>query len=154
MAARRAFLVTHLGQALPYSGMTPDLPPPPRPFPELLQERLITFAVAVCDEARQTPRGLVTASMIEQVVRSATSAAANYAEARAAQSRRDFIHKMQVSLKDLRETQVWIELLRRAGELPTAATLGRECGELTAIFVASINTASRRGRRGSPIRPA
>jgi four helix bundle protein len=61
---------------------------------------------------------------------------------------------MQLSLKELRETQVWIELLRRAGELPTAATLARECGELTAMFVASINTASRRGRRGGPIRPS
>jgi four helix bundle protein len=134
--------------------MDSDTTPPARPFPEMLQERLICFATAVCEQARQAPRDLVTASMVQQVVRSATSVAANYAETRAAQSRRDFIHKMQVSLKELRETQVWIELLRRAGELPTAATLARECGELTAMFVASINTASRRRRGGSPIRPA
>jgi four helix bundle protein len=92
--------------------------------------------------------------MVQQVVRSATSVAANHAEARAAQSRRDFVHKMQVSLKELRETQVWIELLRRVSELPAAAALAGECGELTAIFVASINTADWRGGRGNPIRPA
>ena len=62
---------------------------------------------------------------------------------RAAQSRRDFIHKMQVCLKELRETQVWLELLQRTDAGPDA-DLGRECDELTAIFVASINTARRK----------
>jgi four helix bundle protein len=119
----------------------------------VLRERLICFAAAVCDQAKQVPRDLVTATMVAQVVRSATSVAANYAEARAAQSRRDFIHKMQICLKELRETQVWLELVRRTTDLPIA-DLARACGELTAIFVASVNTANRRGRRGSPIRPA
>ena len=133
--------------------MDPDVLPRPRPFPEVLQERLICFATAVCAQARQVQRDLVTASMVQQVVRSVTSVAANYAEARAAQSRRDFVHKMQICLKELRETQVWLELVCRTTDL-SMANAARECGELTAIFVASINTASRRGRRGSPIRPA
>jgi four helix bundle protein len=118
--------------------------PRPQPFPKVLQERLVCFAAAVCDQARQVRRDLVTSSLVEQVVRSATSVAANYAEARAAQSRRDFIHKMQVCLKELRETQVWLELLRRLGAAGDAAVLVRECNELTAIVVSSINTARRR----------
>jgi len=113
----------------------------------VLQERVLQFAAAVCNQMRRAPRDLVSASMIQQVVRSATSAAANYAEARAAQSRRDFIHKMQICLKEFRETQVWLELLRRNDAGPDAE-LERECDELTAIFVVSINTARRRLREG------
>jgi four helix bundle protein len=92
--------------------------------------------------------------MVQQLGRAASSVAANYAEARAAQSRRDFIHKMQVCLKELRETQVWLELVRRTTDGADMGDTIRECEELTAIFVASINTARRRQRRGSPIQQA
>ncbi|MDH4045098.1 MAG: four helix bundle protein [Gemmatimonadota bacterium] len=127
---------------------TSPVPPAPR-FPEQLQERLITFAAAVCTSARRLPRDVATAPMIDQVVRSATSVAANYAEARAAQSRRDFVHKMQVCLKELRETRMWLELLRRTGAPPTIGALAAECDGLTGIFVTSINTARRGLRRTS-----
>jgi four helix bundle protein len=125
-----------------------------KPFPEVLQERLLNFAAGVCDQARRIQHDLVSASMVQQLVRAASSVAANYAEARAAQSRRDFIHKMQICLKELRETQVWLELVRRTTEPGIGAGLARECGELTAIVVASINTARRRQGRESPIQPA
>jgi four helix bundle protein len=114
---------------------------------EQLQERLVAFAAEVCTHAKQVPRDRATDHIIEQVVRAAASPAANYAEARAAQSRRDFIHKMGICLKELRETQVWLELERRASESMDVADLERECNELTAIFVSSINTA-RRGLAG------
>jgi len=127
--------------------MAANVPSSARPFPEVLQERLLAFAAGVCDQMRRTPRDLVSASMIQQLVRSATSVAANYAEARAAQSRRDFIHKMEICLKELRETQIWLRLLGRSGApgAPDATcALIRECDELTAIFVASVKTAKAR----------
>jgi four helix bundle protein len=77
----------------------------------------------------------------DQLVRAATSTAANYAEARAAESRRDFIHKMQVCLKELRETGVWLEIVSRLDDPDRVYALASECNELTAIFVASIKTA-------------
>lgn len=67
--------------------------------------------------------------------------AANYAEACAAESRRDFVHKMQICLKELRETAVWLEILRRIGSPERLGELARECDELTRIFVSSIRTA-------------
>ena len=74
---------------------------------------------------------------------SGTARAAVYAEARAAESRRDFVHTMQVCLKELRETKVWLEILRRVGSPEAVERLGTECDQLTAIFVTSINTARR-----------
>ena len=111
--------------------------------PEQLQERLLVFAAAVCEDVRRQPRDVVTVPVLEQLVRSATSVAANYAEARAAESRRDFVHKMQICLKELRETQVWLEILRSLGETNGMQSLADECDQLTAIFVSSIKTARR-----------
>ncbi len=93
--------------------------------------------------------------MLEQLARCATSSAANYAEARSAESRRDFVHKMQLCLKELRETSVWLELLDRLDRAHDVGSLQRECNELTAIFVASIKTARRVvKRRGEGEHPA
>jgi four helix bundle protein len=88
------------------------------------------------------------ARLVDQLVRATTSAAANYAEACAAESRRDFVHKMQICLKELRETGVWLEILRRVSPPDELEALLRECHELTAIFVSSIRTA-RRSMRGN-----
>jgi hypothetical protein len=64
--------------------MSPDPTPPRRSFPEVLQERLLNFAAGVCDQARRIQHDLVSASMVQQLIRAASSVAANYAEARAA----------------------------------------------------------------------
>jgi hypothetical protein len=64
----------------------------------------------------------------------------NYAEARGGESRRDFIHKMQLRLKELRETRVWLRYVQRLSGSPISE-LAAECQELIAIFVQSINTA-------------
>lgn len=81
-----------------------------------------------------------------QLVRCGTSPAANYGEAQAAESRKDFIHKLKVGLKELRETYVWLEIIKRkpfvslTEKLNTSIT---ECDELIAIFVSSIGTAKK-----------
>jgi four helix bundle protein len=112
--------------------------------PDLLQERLLTFGTEVCKFVARLPSDLVSSHIAGQIVRSGTSPTANYAEARVAESRRDFVHKMRICLKELRETRVWFELLLRLDASPSIRNLAGECDELTAIFVTSINTARRR----------
>ena len=112
---------------------------------EQLQDRLIAFAVAVWEHGRDVGGDASLTRTVDQLVRAATSVAANYAEACAAESRRDFVHKMQICLKELRETGVWLEILRRIGAAGQIIGLAGECDELTRIFVTSIRTA-RRGR--------
>ena len=76
---------------------------------EELQQRLIRFGIAVCRNLRRRRRDLIGDHFAKQLLRSVTSPAANYGEARAAQSRADFIHKMRICLKELRETDVWLQ---------------------------------------------
>lgn len=113
---------------------------------EQLQERLIHFAVRIIAVARALPANQVCAHIALQVVRAATSSAANYAEGRSAESRADFIHKLRIALKELRETYVWLRIIAEAQLiLPLAklASIIDECDQLIAIFVACINTARR-----------
>src|SRR5436190_16357924 len=78
-----------------------------------------------------------------QITRSGTSSFANYGEAQAAESRQDFVHKLKVCLKELRETQAWLKFVERMDFCPENLGAARqECGELVAIFVASIKTAT------------
>ena len=80
-----------------------------------------------------------------QLIRSATAPAALYAEARAAESRRDFVHKMHLCLKELRESAVWLQFLNElAAPDPNRAPLIQESRELIAIFVASLKTTGSR----------
>jgi four helix bundle protein len=111
-----------------------------------LEDRLLGFAVLACRAIRRFPPSLVGRHVAAQLVRSATSPAANYAEAVAAESRRDFVHKLRVCLKELRETRTWLKFVRRMG-LPAGdeiANASRECEELIAILASSIKTATRR----------
>jgi four helix bundle protein len=120
---------------------------PTKLTPDALEDRLIEFGSAVCVALRRLRKDLVGSHLCRQLVRSATSPAANYAEARGAESRRDFVHKMQLCLKELRESLVWLRLLHRLGGMEsTAAELAAECHELIAVFVRSINTAKRSRR--------
>ena len=79
-------------------------------------------------------------------MRSGTSPAPNYGEAQSAESRKDFVHKMKVALKELRETLIWLRIIERKQlcspeRLPDIIT---ECNELIAIFVKSVKTAEAR----------
>jgi four helix bundle protein len=112
--------------------------------PDRLQERLLVFATEVCRLVADLQPNLVSGHIAGQLVRSGSAPAANYAEARAAESPRDFAHKMGICLKELRETRVWFDLLQRLDPGVSIRDLAQECDELTAIFVTSINTARRR----------
>jgi four helix bundle protein len=110
-----------------------------------LEERLIEFAVTVCAVSESMPRGRVANHIAGQLVRSGTAPAPNYAESQSAESRRDFVHKLKICLKELRETNVWLRLMRRMGldGAPEVKDAIRESDELISIFVTSLETARR-----------
>jgi four helix bundle protein len=115
--------------------------------PADLQQRLVEFAVRVIVVGTALPANKVGAHIASQIVRTGTSPAANYAEAQSAESRADFIHKMKICLKELRETHVWLQIIASAALIKPASKLALlldECNQLIAIFVSCINTARRK----------
>ena len=117
-----------------------------------LEDRLIDFAVRIIRAAESLPKNKAGNHIAGQLMRCGTSPAPNYGEAQAAESRADFIHKMKVCLKELRETRVWLLLLVKANLIKPAAkldTLIDECNQLISIFVTSIST-TRKNMQQSP----
>ena len=104
------------------------------------------LAVSISHVVERLPRNRIGVHVASQLVRSCTAPVANYAEALAAESRRDFIHKMKLGLKELRESQTWLKYSQRmqlVGSDEVEPDV-QECDELIPIFVASIQTAKRK----------
>jgi len=117
-----------------------------------LEERLIDFAVRIIRIAESLPKTKVGNHIAGQLIRCGTSPAPNYGEAQSAESRSDFIHKMKVCLKELRETKVWLIMIIRAGLIKPKSKLEpdiMENDELISIFMASIKTAKQNKRKPS-----
>jgi len=109
-----------------------------------LEERLIEFACMAIDIAEALPKTFVGTHLANQMMRSATSPCLQYGEAQSAESRNDFIHKMKISLKELRETLNCLRLIKRKKWLEKEVTdCISENNQLIAIFVKSIETAKR-----------
>src|SRR3990172_1823970 len=110
---------------------------------EVLPRRMRKLAVDAIRMARDLPRTRAADVIGRQLVRSATSVAANYRSACRARSRKDFIAKMGIVEEETDETAFWLELLAECSLAPSArlAPLTREAGELLAIAGASIRTA-------------
>jgi four helix bundle protein len=114
-----------------------------------LEERLIDFAVRIIRMAESLPKTRVGIHISGQLIRCGTSPAPNYGEAQSAESRADFVHKMKICLKELRETRVWLLMIVRARLIkPTSKldSLIQENNELISIFVTSIRTAKKSKR--------
>jgi four helix bundle protein len=109
-----------------------------------LEERLLAFAAAVINLSEILPSSRAGNHIAGQILRSGTSPYPNHAEAESAESREDFIHKLKVSLKELRETRRWARLIARMNWTDRNATLNfilNESDELIRIFVSSVKTA-------------
>ena len=108
-----------------------------------LEDRLINFAVHVINIVEILPNTKTGHHVAQQLVRSSTSPAPNYGEAQSAESKRDFIHKMKIALKELRETLIWLKIIERKPlcDPIKIRNIMMECNELIAIFVKSIKTA-------------
>jgi four helix bundle protein len=113
-----------------------------------IQERLINFAVDIIKLTSKYPKTLAGNHIAGQLLRSGTSPAPNYAEARGAESTKDFVHKLKIVLKELNESNVWLEITRRSNLLhgTDLNNLFTECDELRKIIAASIVTALKRER--------
>jgi four helix bundle protein len=126
-----------------------------------LEERLVRFAVSVIDVTDEIPVSRAGNHIANQLVRAGTSPASNYGEAESAESRSDFIHKMKVALKELKETRIWMQILFRKAYFRDSRKLQCaqvECNELVRIFAKSIGTAEsnqgnadlRKPKKGDP----
>jgi four helix bundle protein len=109
-----------------------------------IARRLEVFAAAVLQSLPRLERFWASRHLARQLVRCATGGGSNYEEARGAESRADFVHKVSVAAKELREAHYWLRLARRAHYLDEegrAEWLLRESAELVAILTASARTA-------------
>ncbi|MBI2441458.1 MAG: four helix bundle protein [Lentisphaerae bacterium] len=115
-----------------------------------LQDRLIDFAVRIIKLSNALPETRAGKHVCAQILRSGTSPAPNYGEAQSAESKADFIHKLKIALKELRETEIWLKIIVRPGLIQHAATLApllKETDELIAILFKSVKTAGKKEER-------
>ncbi len=112
-----------------------------------LEERLIDFAAEVVLFVENLPDKKSASHLGGQLLRSGTSPSLNYGEAKSAESKKDFIHKMKICLKELRESSNCLKILQKVKIYKSQRQINDliiECNELIAIFVKSINTASKK----------
>ena len=131
-------LESNMLSAGPMSATTTQMSPA-----DSLQTRFIDFGARITGLIQKLPRSPAGTHYARQMLRSGTAAAPNYAEARSAESRADFIHKMRIVLKELNETAVWLRMAVRSGLASTDLTteIQTEAEELCRIVAASIRTA-------------
>ena len=111
-----------------------------------LEDRLIDFAVRIVKLSENFLNTKAGNHISNQILRSGTSPAPNYGEAQGAESIADFVHKMKISLKELRETYVWLKIIRKTQLIKPVKKLDpllTENNELISIFVTSIETAKK-----------
>ena len=114
-----------------------------------LENRLLEFAAAVVELTESLPNTRAGNHIASQLLRCGTSPLSNHGEVEAAESRRDFLHKLRVCLKELRETRRWLRLagrLKRLAQAPNLAACLTEVDELVRIFAASVRTAEKNMR--------
>ncbi len=112
-----------------------------------LENRLIDFSVQIYKFISESKKSELGIYLGNQLMRSSISPALNYAEAQGAESQKDFIHKLRIALKELREVHVSLRIMLKINEISDEAELQNqivECNELISIFVASIKTASKK----------
>jgi len=115
-----------------------------------LEERLLQFSAGIIKLVEDLPNTRTGNHVANQLLRSGTSPYANHAEAQAAESTNDFIHKLRICLKELREAKRWIMLIQRLALLTQAEQVNNillESEELIKIFVKSIRTAESRRKK-------
>lgn len=108
-----------------------------------LENRLIDFAATIIILASKFEKNYAGNHLSGQIIRSGTSPALNYGEAQSAESKKDFIHKMGICLKELRETFVCLKIIEKANlstDLDNLIKAKIEVNQLISIFVSSIKT--------------
>jgi|SRR5712692_8829812 len=113
-----------------------------------LEKRLIDFAVRIIKLSARLPKTPAGKHIAAQILRSGTSPAPNYGEARGGESEADFVHKLRIVLKELNETSIWLRVIERSQLLKTELVAGmvKENSELCKIFEASLKTVRSRNK--------
>jgi four helix bundle protein len=114
-----------------------------------LEDRLLEFAANIVELTESLPNNRAGNHIAGQLLRCGTSSLSNHGEVEAAESRRDFLHKLRICLKELRETKRWLRLVGRTKKFETPANFNgclNEVEQLIRIFVASIRTAERNAK--------
>lgn len=114
-----------------------------------IEERLINLSVKIILACDKMEGSFASQHLSKQLIRSTTSAALNYGEAQSAQSPRDFLHKMRLCLKELRESLVNLKIQKEAKlfeNIKEVDKLLEENNQLIAIFVTSIRTSEQKNR--------
>ena len=115
-----------------------------------LQDRLIDDAVRIIALSEALPDTKAGKHVASQILRSGTSPAPNYGEAQSAESKADFVHKLKVALKELRETEIWLKVIKEAKMITPESMLTpllKETDELIAILFTSVATAKKSKER-------
>ena len=112
----------------------------------LLKDKSKAFANRVVACCRVLRERRADAVLVNQLLRSGTSVGANIAEAQFAQGEKDFISKMEIALKEINETEYWLELLFNAGYLNNREFLSmrNDCIVIRKMLIASITTVKKR----------
>ena len=111
-----------------------------------LEDRLTEFAIKIMELVEELPKNRAGNHIAGQLIRCGTSPALNYGEVQSSESQKDFVHKMKVILKELRETNICLKIIKRKPLIRQSQKLDKiikECNELISIFVSSIRTAQK-----------
>ena len=112
-----------------------------------LENRLVELALSISRICKKLDKSYLSQHLTTQILRSSTSAALNYGEAQAAESRNDFIHKTSIVLKELRETKVSLKLFVdsiREEDIQKLIACQNECDQLVAIFHKTVMSAKQK----------
>lgn len=112
-----------------------------------LESRLVQFSIDIILLCKKLDTSFAAEHLAKQLIRSSTSSALNYGEARAGESTKDFLHKMKICLKELRESLVNMKIIKGANLTEDSGFIDKlikENNELVSIFVASIKTTSNK----------
>lgn len=108
-----------------------------------IESRLIELTVGINEMTTKLKPGTLSNHLSDQIIRSSSSAALNYGEVQSAESRKDFIHKNSLVLKELRETLIGLRIRHKSNSANDSQELSElmgECNHLTAIFQKTVST--------------
>jgi len=113
-----------------------------------LEERLLEYGMRIIRVVESLPKNLVGLRIGDQLLRRKTAVGAHYEESRGAESRDDFAHKLQMALKEMRESNYWLRLLAKAGTVSPGRVAGiiDESKQLRAILSKAVATTKGRAK--------
>jgi len=117
-----------------------------------MSERLLDFGLRAIRVVESLPRNLVGRRIGDQLLRLSISVGANYEEAQGAESREDFVHKLQIALKEARESNYWLRLLAKAEIVPSSrlSAILDESNQLRAMLSKAVATTKGKARTTNP----